>query len=392
VNRFLVIIMLFITLLSLQACQQEHQNNSATVKLGTVDVTIAASGELESKKRAFLGPPTIPRMWQHQIKQMLPENSHVKKGQMVVAFDDKKVQERLRDKLGKQAQAQKELENKKRQEVAEEQKLVLALAEKNMDYKKAQRKAEIVDNSSSKVDQQKAQIDFTIAKNDLTLATKVLQFHRDNTLLNIKLAQAKLDRLTSKVNALKGYIERLKVKAPMDGLVIYKNDWNGEKPSVGGSVQMGQSVIELAVIEQMQVKAQIDEPDSGNVQVGQVVNITFDSAKDKLFKGKIASLGKVFREKSWQDKRKVFDVIIALDTIDAEVMRPGMTARIEVIQNTLTNVLILPQKAIKHIKNHDFVTLIKTFGDENIPVLVSRVVNNKAVIIRGLQAGDQVTL
>lgn len=388
-NKILVVLLQIFTLLALQACQSE---NSVTVKLESVNVTISASGELESKQRAFLGPPTIPRMWQHQIKYMLPENSQAKKGQLVVSFDDKKVQERLRDNMGKQAQAQKELENKKRQEAAEEQKLVLALAEKKMEFEKAQRKAKIVDNSSSKVEQQKAQIDFTIAENDLTLATKTLQFHRDNMQVNIKRAQAKLDRLTSKVNALNGYINRLKVKASMDGLVIYKSDWNGEKPSIGGNVQMGQSVIELAVIEQMQVKAQIEEPDSGNIRIGQTVNITFDSAKDKLFKGKIDSLGKVFREKSWQDKRKVFDVIIALDNIDAQVMRPGMTARIEVIQKTLTNVLTLPQKAVKQINNHDFVDVIKTFGNENKQILVSNVINNKVVITSGLQAGDKVAL
>lgn len=388
-NKFSVTIIQVIGLLAIQACQQE---NSATVKLESVNVTITASGELESKNRAFIGPPTIPRMWQHQIKQISPENSQVKKGQMVVAFDDKKVQERLREKLGKQTQAQKELENKKRQEAAEEQKIILALAEKKMEYKKAQRKAEIIDNSSSKIEQQKAQIDFTIAESDLTLATNILQFHRDNKLLNIKRAQAKLDRLTSKVNALKSYIERLKVKSPMDGLVIYKNDWNGEKPSVGGNVQMGQSVIELAVIEQMQVKAQIDEPDSGNIRIGQVVNITFDSAKDKLFKGKIASLGKVFREKSWQDKRKVFDVIISLDNIDVQVMRPGMTARIEVIEKTLANVLTLPQKAVSHKKNYDFVDVINILGNDNKQILVSHVVKNKVVISSGLQAGDKVAL
>ncbi len=369
------------------SCQEE---NTVKVKQETIDITVSAIGELESKQRMFLAPPKIRRMWQYNIQTMLPENTSVKKGTVVLSFDDKKVRERLIDQQGQKDQAQKKLENKYIKEAATEQELVLAVAEKKMEFEKAQRKAEIIDHSRSENDRKKATIDFTIATNDLDLATKKLAFHRENTLLNIKRAQQKLARLSSKVKYLQHNIKRLKVVAPIDGLVIYKANWNGEKPSIGTNVQIGESVIELAVIEEMQIKAQITEPDSGQIKAGQQVKITLDSAKDRVFNGVITSLGQVFREKSWQDKRKIFDVIIDIDKVEPEIMRPGMTARIEVTSETIPNALTLPSDAIKHQGEEILVQVKTTFGSENRLINISHILKNKVVISHGLQAGDAI--
>ena len=85
-----------------------------TVKVQQEDVnlTVQASGELESKEIAIIAPPAVARMWQYQVKTLVPENASVKKGQVVVSFDDKKLTERLFDKQGELSQASKELENK----------------------------------------------------------------------------------------------------------------------------------------------------------------------------------------------------------------------------------------------------------------------------------------
>ncbi|WP_411014221.1 HlyD family efflux transporter periplasmic adaptor subunit, partial [Salmonella sp. ZJHZ21_0024] len=86
----------------------------------------------------------------------------------------------------------------------------------------------------------------------------------------------------------------------------------------------------LAVLANMQVKAQIDEPDSGKIAPGQVVKITIDGSSEIVVSGKIDSLGRVFREKSPQDKRRIVDAIVSIDDLDTRVIRPGLTARLEI--------------------------------------------------------------
>ena len=315
-----------------QACSQAsvEKNNSQAIPSTTASNTITASGELESKTTAIIGPPSVSRMWQYQIKQLIPENTKVKKGDVIAAFDSKKVSDRLVDKKADLNTAKKELENKRLKEIQNEQSLILAVAEKQMEFEKAKRKFEIVDQSRSENDRRKAEIDHTIAENDLFLAQKKLAFHYDNTQLNLKLAQAKVNRITNKVNGIQNDIKKLTVIAPIDGMVIYKEKYDGEKPAVGESINFGQPIIELAVIEEMQLKAQIAEPDSGKIAIGQKVKVSLDSTQELVVQGTIVSLGRVFRDNSAQDKKRIIDVIIEFDEPDNNIMRPGMTARIEI--------------------------------------------------------------
>lgn len=380
---------LIASLFVLSAC-----SDVPTVKVQQEDVnlTVQASGELESKEIAIIAPPAVARMWQYQVKTLVPENASVKKGQVVVSFDDKKLTERLFDKQGELSQASKELENKEMKEAEKEQELVLEVARMQMEFDKAKRKAEIVDSSRSENDRKKAQIDLKIAVNDLKLAKKKLSFHQDNTQLNLKLAKGKVQRLTAEVNLIQSDLARLKVKAPIDGMVIYRTNWQGEKPTVGETLNFGQPVMELAVLEAMQLKAQIDEPDSGKIVVGQKVKITIDASQEIVLSGKVEELGRVFREKSHQDKRKVVDAIIALDNVDPAVIRPGLRARVEIVTETKKDAFTIPVNALHFEDGKDVVIVESMTGTSSIEVEVETIVGSKAIIANGLAVNDEVVL
>ena len=385
-----------LAIIVLSGCEQVP---STTVKQETVELSVTTSAEVESKKTALISPPSVKRMWQYQIKHIVPENSQVKKGQVLVSFDSKKVSELLIDKKAELKQAKQELANKEFQESADEKQLVLSLAEMQMEFEKAKRRAEIIDNSRSENDRKKSEIDFIIAKNDLFLAKERLKFHRTNTLLNLKLATAKVARFTAEAEVLQFDIDRLQVKAPMDGMVIYKANWQGEKPAKGESIQFGQPVIELAVADQLQLKAQIAEPDSGKIKIGQKVKITLDSAQEQTFQGEVVKLASVFRDKSSRDKRRIFDTIISLnqdENTDISMMRPGMVARVEVITQTIENALTLPATSIINSDESSSVALVGSFKQTIIPVEILAVLDSKVVIKKtvddGVKQGDVVAL
>jgi HlyD family secretion protein len=385
VNKYFAIILLFL----LSACENSP---TETVKVEKIQLVVTASGELESKQTAMIAPPSISRMWQYQIKQLTPENSRVQKGDTIVSFDSKSVMDRLIDKQADLERAKKQLENKEIKETETEQELILNVAEKKMEYEKAERKAEIVDHSRSDNDRKKSVIDFTIAENDLFLANEKLNFHKSNKLLNFKLAKGKVNRLTTEVNNFKNDIQRLKVKAPMDGMVIYRPNGEGEKPSVGDNVFFGQPVLELAVIEQMQLKAQIAEPDSGKIKLGQRVKIMIDGTQELVLQGEVVELGRVFRDKSTQDKRRIFDAIISFVQPEGTIIRPGMTARIEVVTQVIDNALTLSSQAV-HLQNGEGrVKISGMFSEKYQMIDVAHIVGDKVVIESGLSQGDIVAL
>lgn len=380
--------LLISSVLLLTACDEQSEQNFS-VKNSDIVLTVKANGELESSTSAIIAPPSVARMWQYQIKTMQPENSQVKKGDVVVSFDDKQVRDKLIDKQGDLERAKKQLENAQNKELIKEQELTLQVAEMKMNYDKAKRKAQIVDNSRSEVERKKSQIDFTIASNDLTLAKSKQAYQQQSKELNLKMVQSKVARLQSEVDGYLQDIERLKVKAPIDGLVIYKTNYEGEKSSIGESVQFGQPVIELAVLANMQVKAQIDEPDSGKIAPGQVVKITIDGSSEIVVSGKIDSLGRVFREKSPQDKRRIVDAIVSIDDLDTRVIRPGLTARLEITTAALPQVLSIPLASIQYDQQGPYV---ETTKNNKQFIEISHFTDNLAVVKSGLNAGDEVKL
>ncbi|MEJ6475416.1 efflux RND transporter periplasmic adaptor subunit [Pseudoalteromonas piscicida] len=366
----------------------ENADHTHLVSPQSVTISVAANGELESRSRTLIAPPSIKRMWQYKIKQLVPENTQAKKGQVLVSFDDQTVRERLMDYRAKLAQAEKELENKQAEVIKQEEELKLALAEAQMNFDKAKRRAEIIDNSRSDNDRKKAQIDFTIAQNDLQLANSKLAFHRNNKELSIQLAKSKVARMDAEVKELQRDIARLKVKAPMDGIVAYRANREGEKPSTDESVQFGEPVIELSVLEQMQVKAQINESDFGRIAIGQQAKVTIDSANSLVVTGTLIEIGKAFREKSYQDRSRIVDAIIQLDEVDTERLRPGLTARVEITTAKVDNALTVPLSAIRQRDNRYLVTT--TEGEQEVEV--SHTTATLAVISSGLSNGAEVKL
>ncbi|WGL16314.1 HlyD family efflux transporter periplasmic adaptor subunit [Microbulbifer bruguierae] len=270
-----------------------------------------------------LAPPFIARMWNYNIKTLTAENSHVKKGELVVSFDDKAISERLQDRLAELQQARSEQENRLQQETRSEREDALAIEEKRAEYEKARRRAEILDHSMSRNEREKAQIDFEIASNELELAHALAKLHRKTGALNTSLAERKVQRLESETQTLQGEADKLQLYSPIDGLVQYIPNWDGEKPSQGDSVRFGQPIIQISNLSRLHVRAVADEVDKTLLTEGTPVNISIDGAHTRSLRGHISELGRVVRDRARGDRRRVIDLLVDLEPGETG-LRPGM--------------------------------------------------------------------
>ena len=84
----------------------------------------------------------------------------------------------------------------------------------------------------------------------------------------------------------------------------------------------------------------------GRIALNQHVKVTIDGPEPLITSGKITTIGIAFREKSPQDKRRIVDTLITLDDTDAAIMRPGLTARVEITTDKIENVLAVPISAL----------------------------------------------
>ncbi|MDU0352710.1 efflux RND transporter periplasmic adaptor subunit [Paraglaciecola aquimarina] len=270
----------------LSACnsQTEHHTKSKTPVL-------SAPAELIALDNATLGPPVVRRMWQFKIQSMTPENTYVKKGDVILQFDGQQLKN---DLIGRKSQLNAEIKRGQTNTLDDEstkQDLVLALAEAEMNFDIARRKVEITDISRSEIDKKLQYADFLYQQEKLAQAKQKLAYHQEATLVNNRVSAGRVKNLAQRVKSMSDEMEKLTVKAPKDGLVMYLEDWNGEKAAVGETVYMGRSLIQLPSLDNVALQAEFSEPDSAKLSVGQPVKVVFDAFPEMSYAGSIVQLG-----------------------------------------------------------------------------------------------------
>lgn len=311
----------------LSACQPQPEKTTSEPSANK----LSAPAELVSLQDITIGPPNIRRMWQYKIQYLAKENALVNAGDVLVRFDGQQLRNRLIEKKSELDAAVKDAERQALEDKAKEQDLLLALAEAKMNQEKAQRKVEITDASRSEVERRKQQAAFKINSELLQQAKHRLALHRDALVVNKQVSDAKIGNLQAIVDDIRNSLQRLTIKAPKDGMVIYQADWEDDKPSVGDTIYMGRTLLSLPSIDKMAVKAEFDEADSAKIFPGQQVKVVLDAHPEKPFNGKITSLGQAYHAKSQRNQKVVFDANIELEELASDLMRPGMKASVEVL-------------------------------------------------------------
>lgn len=327
--KLLLVGLISLSAMGLMSCKTESVAPTEQVQVPAV----TASAELISLENATIGPPNVSRMWQYKIQKMAPENKLVKKGDIILVFDGQKLKNNLIGKKSQLKAAIKKAESDKLKDESKQQDLMLDLAEANMEFEKAKRKAEIVDASSSEIERLKQQADYRYQTENLAQAKQRLAYHQQAMLINVKVSEGKIKSLQTRVNSIQQEIAKLSVKAPKDGLVMYLENWEGEKAAVGETVFMGRSLMQLPSLDSVALKAEFAEPDKAKLQQGQSVRVIFEAYPEMSYPGTIAKLGQAFYPKSSSNPKVIFDAQIELGENHPNVMRPGMKAKVEVIDS-----------------------------------------------------------
>lgn len=314
------------TSLLLLACQPNNPTGSNAPSQSTV----RATGQLTAEQSFKVSPPSVGRLWQYNIRELAAEGALLEAGAAVIAFDAQSLQDELRNKSLELRSAEQELANRLTQDEQRHEELKLALAERKNDYDRDKRKAEIVDQSRSANDRRKAHIDYTIASSQYQLAQSRLAFHQQQRAAEEQMLKSKIGRLQAEVNQLQSDIASMSIKAPFTGIMVYVPNFQGEKSSVGDSVQFGQPIAEVSQLDSLYIRAEIDEIDLKSLRLGQRVSISLDAYPERSFNGEITSLGNAVRDKSADNLSRVIDASIRIEQLDLTIMRPGMSARLHI--------------------------------------------------------------
>ncbi len=366
----------------------------ATVTANVTDfnISVKANGELASQNTAYLTPPSVRNMWQYKINFLVPEGMQVKEGQVVARFETNKLSDKLRQKQDELSTVTKELENERIAQEKELEDLKVQLAQREVSLRKATRKAELVDETTSKVDSEKLQLDKSIAAQDLTLYQQKMSRFKAKSALELSIKQREKGALEAEVNTLKASIAKLSIKAPKSGMFIYASNYKGDKFAVGDTLHTGQTFAEIPSLDQMIVKAKISERNLGRLKEGMNVEIVLDANAEKKYYGKLTNLGSVIQEKAKNSPEKVIEAEVAISQPDHQLMRPGMIARLSIVVDTYKDVVVVPTSAVLLTEGKATVKMKSMFGQTEREVKVVAFDDQTTAIAEGLAAGEEVIL
>jgi HlyD family secretion protein len=265
------------------------------------------------------------------------------------------------------------------------------VAQAEADLGKAKLKAEVPPELQQRVELEKARLDHRGRQRDL----ENLQAERRATQ---SLGEAELrslrnqrDRARGRVEALQAAIEKMTVRAPQDGIVVYRTNWRDEKKKVGDSMWFGEIVLGLPDLSQMRAEGFVDEADGGGVAAGQKVTLRLEARPDLDVHGRVKTIGRTARQKSWRNPVKGYKVDIALDRTDPTVMRPAMRFRGEIETGRVSGLVLVPRDAVFLREEGPVVWARRALGWTEVPVRLGRSNRRQVEIVSGVQEGDRLS-
>ena len=265
---------------------------TAKVESQSISTSITATGTVEAVTTVDVGTQVSGIV----TKLYVDYNSTVKKGQVIAELDRTNLQNELSSQQASLRSAQAELEYQKKN--------YARYAELN--------KKQLVSTA-----------EYDVALESLRKAQE-----------QVTIAQQSV----SKAETNMGYAT---ITAPIDGVVISKDVEEGQ--TVASSFNTPTLITIAKDLKDMQVVANVDEADIGDVREGQRVEFTVDAYPDDTFNGTV----KQVRQNATTTNNVVtYEVVISAPNQDLK-LKPGLTANVTIYTLERSGVLSVPSKALR---------------------------------------------
>jgi HlyD family secretion protein len=388
------------------ASKKETASLYTEVKKGPFEITVTNSGELEAEKSVDIMGPQISqttnegrgggreggpggmRFQSFKISDIVPEGTVVKEGDYIAQLDRTDYENTLKTAVENLNTLKSNLEMAildtavtltnlrdaiKNQAITVEE-AEITLAQSKYEPPATIRQAEINLNKQQRALEQK--------KKNYTLK-------KAKALTDIKLKKRLLADGTDLVNSLQVFLSQFTIKAPTQGMVIYKEEFNGSKRKTGSTVNPFDRVIAtLPDLTSMISKTYVSEIEVNKVKIGQKVTMTIDALPGKSWTGTVSSVANIGEQLENSDA-KMFEVLIKIDGVNRE-LRPAMTTYNKIIINSFEDVIYIPTECV-HAGSDGITFVYKKNKTRQIVVLGE--MNDKNIIVKqGLEPGTSLYL
>ncbi|WP_104472429.1 MacA family efflux pump subunit [Acinetobacter indicus] len=296
--------------------QEQPQYITAAVSRGDIENSVLATGVLEATKMVSVGAQVSG-----QVKKMYVQlGDEVKQGQLIAQIDSVRQENDLKTAEAsiKNQQAQLAVKNAN-------------LAKVDAEYKR--QKTMYAQDATSRAELESALASYKTAQADIAA-------------INAQIEQSRLTLATAKEDL--GYTQ---IVAPMDGTIVAIVTEEGQTVNAN---QSAPTIVKLAKLDTMTIKAEISEADVMKVQEGQ--NVYFTTLGDSETKH-YATLRQVepapnsintetSNSSSTSSSAVYYNALFDVPNEDGK-LRIDMTAQVSIVLDEAKNVLMIPAAAIQ---------------------------------------------
>lgn len=161
-------------------------------------------------------------------------------------------------------------------------------------------------------------------------------------------AQSALTAAQTTLKTAQQNLEYATIRAQVGGTVISKNASVGTVASSAlSNVGGGSTIVTIADLHRVRMRALVNETDVGNVHAGMPVTVTVDAFPNRTFSG---SVEKVEPQAIVQQSVTMFPVLVSLANVD-QALLPGMNGEVSIVTQQAREVLAVPNDAVRSMKD-----------------------------------------
>lgn len=198
---------------------------------------------------------------------------------------------------------------------------------------------------------------------------------------------------------LESQIQKAKIVAPVEGMVVYAQQeggrWGGSDPIQEGTVvRERQEIITLpSASTKMVAEVSLHESVLEQVQPGQRVTMTVDALPGRTFTGLVDFKAVLPDKNAWwaNPNLRLYRTQIELDEPDS-ALRPGMSCSLEILVDELADATYVPVQCVFLDKGKTVAFKSTVTGWEKVPIKVGKHSPKWVEITEGLKEGETVLL
>jgi len=163
----------------------------------------------------------------------------------------------------------------------------------------------------------------------------------NQSLTNVEVARAQLQSDEVALDRTRINLAYAEIMSPIDGIVIERSVDEGQ--TVAASLSAPTLFVIAKNLASMQILAQVDESDIGQIRDGQVARFTVPAHPDQTFQGTVQQI----RLQPEIVSNVVMYTVVVNAQNDKGVLLPGMTATVDFVVQDVRDVLCVPNSALR---------------------------------------------